>query len=382
MIEAAETKRTATNLRIVSIASDGETRRGTSLVILTFKRKLAHDSDIYPLLNSLRLMDLHVGDDDLTADKDYKHVFKRLRNLLLRERGVVIMGFQVTPAIIRRHLQSMDMSSAHIHAIFNPDDKQDVKLAFDLLKDIWSIPPASSSESRPNFLAAREALRTLGKLLYHMVFPYLCVDLSLSEQLEHLSAAAHLTLALYIKAQKEFLPTLLYTDIMIMIKNVYFCVAKTKVDDPHGQFWLMLLGTDRLEELFGILRTMVGNDANLDILQLASRLTGTTEVSNILAKYPHWDRAPRRLKLPAITRDSTQLPNNADHIKPASWRGNVCVQNVTLLTCWKRGRRLVEAEYPFLVDLLKNIDSAAGADILSPFGRLLVNLPPDLPLHW
>lgn len=53
----------------------------------------------------------------------------------------------------------------------------------------------------------------------------------------------------------------------------------------------VLLGTDRLEILYGILRTMVGNDANLDLLlvQLGLRLTGTTEVSTILAKYPHWD---------------------------------------------------------------------------------------------
>ena len=53
-----------------------------------------------------------------------------------------------------------------------------------------------------------------------------------------------------------------------------------KVDNSKGSFYLMLLGTDRLEELFGILRTMIGNDANLDIYQLASRLTGTTQACN------------------------------------------------------------------------------------------------------
>ena len=138
-----------------------------------------------------------------------------------------------------------------------------------------------------------------------MVFPYLCVDLSLSEQLEHLSAAAHLAMILFKLAAKKFIPTNLYIDLMIMIKNVFFCVAKAKIDDPDGEFWLILLGTDRLEELFGILRTMVGNDTNLDILQLVSHLSGTTEVANILAKYPQWDRSPRRLKLPAMSREST-----------------------------------------------------------------------------
>jgi hypothetical protein len=80
---------------------------------------------------------------------------------------------------------------------------------------------------------------------------------------------------------------------MIMIKNVYFCIAKCKINNSEGPFWIILLGTDRLEELFGILHTMVGNDANLDFMQLVSWITGTTEVSNILTKYPQWDHAPQ-----------------------------------------------------------------------------------------
>jgi hypothetical protein len=174
-------------------------------------------------------------------------------------------------------------------------------MAFDLLKDIWTLPRKCTNTVSPGILAAREALWILGKLLFHLVFPYLCVDLSLSEQIEHLSAGAHLALRLYNLAGKNFIPTNLLIDVMIMIKNVVFCVAKAKVEDPEGEFWIILLGTDRLEELFGILQTMVGNDANLDVLQLVSRLSGTTEVSNILAKYPQWDHAPRRLKLPALT---------------------------------------------------------------------------------
>ncbi|KAJ7208381.1 hypothetical protein GGX14DRAFT_396020 [Mycena pura] len=38
--------------------------------------------------------------------------------------------------------------------------------------------------------------------------------------------------------------------------------------------------TDRLEETFGILRTMIGTDRNVDVLQLAERITGITEVAN------------------------------------------------------------------------------------------------------
>ena len=132
-------------------------------------------------------------------------------------------------------------------------------------------------------------------------------------------------------------------------------MAKAKIDDPDGELWIILLATDRLEELYGILRTMVGNDTNLDILQLVCRLAGTTEVSNILAKYPHWDQAPRRLKLPALTRESKEIPDSADHIKPSSWKGNVKVRDVSLQTSWNRGRRLIEDECAFSKSILSEI---------------------------
>lgn len=364
-----------TKIRIVSIASDGETRRGSAFILLTYKRALSPDSSIYALLEPLKYLNLMVGDDDLTCDKDWKHIFKRWRNLLIRlNRDIVINGRRITADIIMDQFRSEGLSSDHIRALFNPEDLQDVKMAFDMLKDIWNLPRISTNRN-PGFLESREALWILGKLLFHMVYPYLCVELSLSEQIEHLSAAAHLALALYKIDGKNFLPTNLYIDFMIMIKNVLFCVAKAKVDDIDGEFFLILQGTDRLEELFGILRTMVGNDANLDILQLVSRLAGTTEVSNILAKYPHWDRSPRRLKLPVLTRNSKEIPDSADHIKPASWRGNVKLKDVSLQTSWNRGRKMLEDECKALKPILVQLDQIEGVDILSPNGTLLFNVP-------
>ena len=247
-------------------------------------------------------------------------------------------------------------------------------MAFDMLKDIWRLPRISENP-HPGFQKAREAVWILGKLLYHLVFPYLCVDLSLSEQIEHLSAAAHLAIALYKLAGKDFIPLNLYIDLMIMIKNVLFCVAKAKIDDPDGELWIILLATDRLEELFGILHTMVGNDANLDILQLGCRLAGTTEVSNILAKYPYWDQSPQRLKLPALSRESKEISDSADHIKPSSWRGNVKVKDVSLQTSWNRGRHLVEDECTFVKPILMEMETTPGVDLLAPFGVLLFNVP-------
>jgi hypothetical protein len=120
---------------------------------------------------------------------------------------------------------------------------------------------------------------------------------------------------------------------------------------------------------------MIGNDANLDMLQLVSRLAGMTEVSNILAKYPKWDRSPRCLKLPALSHESKETPDRADHIKPGSWRGNVNLNTVSIQTSWNHSRRMVEQECDSLTHVLLELDNLKDVDILSPFGILLIDAP-------
>ncbi|KAK0451744.1 hypothetical protein EV421DRAFT_1060672 [Armillaria borealis] len=367
-----------TEVRTICLASDGDPMRGEALIRLTFKHTLPENSPLQPILSGLPFMNLEVGDDDLTTDKDYKHVFKCFRNLCLRKAGFTVHGVHIMPSLLRAHLADNGLNTVRINNLLNPDDTHGVKLAYDLLKEIWSLPeiPASTNP-HPGFTATRDALRTMGELFQHLLMPYICVDLTLSEQLEHLSSAAHMILALYVEecAKTKSMPSQLYLNAQIMIKNVFFCVAKAQVDDPEGHFWLVLLGTDRLEELFGIVRTMVGNDANVDVLQLGDRVTNATEVSTIFALYPHWDTPPRRLKLPPLTRDGPVIHDRVDHLKPASWKGDVRVSSVDLQTCWSMGRRAVELAHPPLKIILDNMGPAV--DMLRPFGVDMVKVPRD-----
>jgi hypothetical protein len=130
-----------TNLRIVSIASDGETCHGSAFIQLTFKRELSPLSPLFPLLQNLKFFNLHVGDNDLTCDKDWKHIFKRWHNLIIRpNRGIVINGHRITVDISMDQFHSEGLMADHIRSLFNPEDHQDVKLALDILKDIWTLP--------------------------------------------------------------------------------------------------------------------------------------------------------------------------------------------------------------------------------------------------
>lgn len=97
----------------------------------------------------------------------------------------------------------------------------------------------------------RAFLRLLGRLYSSLLNAYLDTSLSLHQQLVHLSYAAHLVLALYNRDKGDFIPVQSYFDLMSMIKNAYFCLAKAQVDNPNGKFFLILLGTDGLEKIFG-----------------------------------------------------------------------------------------------------------------------------------
>ncbi|KAH9013987.1 hypothetical protein EDB85DRAFT_1876665 [Lactarius pseudohatsudake] len=368
-LSAIKAVNTLSNARVVSIASDGKAKRGKALVLLTFKRKLSPSSPIYPWLSACALLDLHVGDDDITCDKDWKHVAaKRPRNALLREKGILVHETWITPALLRSHLLEAGHKPQHVHAVLNPNDKQDVLLAYTLLRDIWSLPQLTSG-------APGHSLRLLGSMCYHFLMPYICVDLSIGEQLEYLSYAAHLALVLYVheNARNDFIPTALYVDLIMMVKNVFFCVAKAKIDTPNDDFSIVLLGTDRLENLFGCLWTIIGNDANVDNYQLGSRLTGTMESANILAMHPEWDKAPRRLHLPCVSRGSSEIPASADHISPRSWRASQALSSLTPPTVWIRGRRKLEADHPFVCDVLRAVEAIPDATLLAPFGTLLVH---------
>lgn len=155
-----------------------------------------------------------------------------------------------------------------------------------------------------------------------------------------------------------------------MIRSVYFCVAKAQVDDPAGRFFIILLGTDGLEKIFGKIRTMVGNDTNADLLQLSNRIDGAVQCVKILEEHPEWGGQARHLTLQSLAEHGEQISRDMDHINPRSWRGDTHYRNTVLFSCqcvreeWaERDLREAEIEAPF--DFMKQ---AGGFADLCPLG--------------
>ena len=215
--------------------------------------------------------------------------------------------------------------------------------------------------------------------MQNLVLPYVCIDLNLDKQLIHLSMAVHLAFHLYHNnsAHTWFMPTQSYVDIILMVKNAFFCVAKMKADNPSGMFYLILLGTDCLETFFSLICTAVGTYTNVDTLQLGSRASGLTEVAVILAKHPEWDHGTCCLTLLVISKEMGEITSKANHISPKDWHGDVAVANMNLHTCWllghKRAAKLIPEAEPLLNMLAANQVVGKHFDMCSPFGQLLVN---------
>ena len=188
-----------------------------------------------------------------------------MRNTAVRLKGFSVNGNSITAAVIKAHLASTGMSAVTADSLLAPNDKQDVLLMVKLLYAISTLPPPFSTDS-PLVQSIRHTLHLLGRLYSSLLNAYLDTSLLLHQQLVHLSCAAHLVLALYNRDKGDFIPVQSCFDLMSMIKNAYFCVAKAQVDNPNRKFFLILLGMDGLEKIFGKVQSMVGNDTNADVL--------------------------------------------------------------------------------------------------------------------
>ncbi|KAJ7572582.1 hypothetical protein C8J56DRAFT_807090, partial [Mycena floridula] len=191
--------------------------------------------------------------------------------------------------------------------------------------------------------------------------------------------AAHIILAVYHTSKGKFIPVQLYFDVMCMVKNAYFCVAKTQIDNPRAKFFLILLGTDNVEKLFGIVRTKDGTNSSADQLQLTNCIDDGVQCTNILSEHPEWGGESRRLHLKALSQiNPADVSSKYDHLNPASWRGGVHVRNASCLSAWQQGRKQAESilEAANIACPFEMMEERGGFDILCPFGNdrmVLVN---------
>jgi hypothetical protein len=81
-------------------------------------------------------------------DIDFKHLFKRFRNTLIRLAATTIDGVVLTRQLLKTHLlHGGRHDNRHIESLLNPNDRQSVKLMYDLLSAIGTLPDALDADT-------------------------------------------------------------------------------------------------------------------------------------------------------------------------------------------------------------------------------------------
>ncbi|KAJ7780882.1 hypothetical protein B0H14DRAFT_2310240, partial [Mycena olivaceomarginata] len=204
--------------------------------------------------------------------------------------------------------------------LLDPLDKQNVPKVITMVQEmhtLWDLPmPENPSEGK-----TRHAINFYAEFMGYLIFPFIDVDKSISQQIRSLSTYAHLCTAMYLKHQTNFLTNPLFADSQLIVRCIIITTARLQILNPHLKFYIILDGTDRLEGVFCDART-IDHASNFNIEQLVQKLATGALINATFQRNPDLDRGHRKLKLTGAL--------GIDHINPASWKGDVVVGNVNI----------------------------------------------------
>ena len=273
-----------------TVASDGapQFRKAAGQVLNKDLPKNVRDVYISPQgAKRCLLLDLIGSSEGVTATCDNDHLGKRFRARVKSVCGLKIGVFIFTKSDISLLMGKTRIVSSPkaAHKLFHPDDLMDVLetvLCLHAVGRLSNIPFSafpvdwrSVSENQQKF----KEMRVLG-----LVSKLMCVSivghydnvqeegnhLSISEYLTMLSELAHVLFFLFRRNKTDFIATQNYRNWQEMIKNMFISVTLAKVNGVKHFYWF-LNTNKKIEEFFGILRSMRKGNLNFDCLDLRNR---------------------------------------------------------------------------------------------------------------
>ena len=136
---------------------------------------------------------------------------------------------------------------------------------------------------------------------------------------------------------------------------------------------LVFLNTSKkIEEFFGIMRSLSGGNPNFDSLELRNRAGDAATCDWIYGEHPEWKEQSRRLK------------SCIDRKNVRSWKGDTKVANVNEVACWNNGRdqalailRSAQLFSENELDINHIMETEPGVDMFRPYCRTIGVLAGD-----
>ena len=252
------------------------------------------------------------------------------------------------------------MEKANIKKISNmldPNDKQNVPVALNLYDAMKECAEFLKDTADPVCKELKDAINIYYHILDGIVSIFSDPNINLEDQLIKLSKLSHILFAEYRKSGTGFVPGQPYHDVQRMVQACFFaCFLQKK--RGGGRMYLYQLGTDQLEKLFSLIRTIT-HARKCDSLEIMQRLSHAGCIELILQKHPTWKRLHSR-----------RLVGSHDATSEREWKGRLDLEEVNIVSTWKLGEieaiKILNLPNDYFEDL-----KDSGVTMLRPKKRLV-----------
>ena len=285
--------------------------------------KIIQDNEMKHLFKQPNLFDLNIIEGDKAFYLDDKHNLKRMRTMVISDKRCS----KINGTVLARDQLKYVMEKASIKKISNmldPNDKQNVPVALNLYDAMKECAEFLKDTADPVCKELKDAINIYYHILDGIVSIFSDPNINLEDQLIKLSKLSHILFAEYRKSGTGFVPGQPYHDVQRMVQACFFaCFLQKK--RGGGRMYLYQLGTDQLEKLFSLIRTIT-HARKCDSLEIMQRLSHAGCIELILQKHPTWKRLHSR-----------RLVGSHDATSEREWKGRLDLEEVNIVSTWKLG---------------------------------------------
>ncbi|KAF8162739.1 hypothetical protein B0H34DRAFT_805390 [Crassisporium funariophilum] len=328
--------------KITKVATDGESSFRTMRFIIGLVKAIKRETALGGILYHLPGLNVFTGLDGLLTTCDPKHIIKRFATMIRSPAGIQL-GNTVLKSddffLALTIFKSVTEKQASL--LLSPADKQNVPQAVNLLQTLLEVQDIHTIMNPTHLVKVRAAI-FFATIMGYFLFPFINVEMTLSEQIQSLSTYSHLITAFHLRHRSGFMNNALFGDSQAIVKSIIITTARFQTIQPTIKYHILFEGTDRLEGVFSHVRTQ-DHARNFDVLQLAHKLSVGAEIDAIFARHPDLYKGHTRRNLSGA--------HGVDHVNPKSWTGDAEVGKVDLKDKYLAGRN--EADR-LLTDYLRN----------------------------
>ena len=277
------------------ICSDGAANYRKAGVLLCRTETISPTSPVGLLLIDLLGLDMHTGKDLFLHFGDIRHLWKRFFCSLTK--GICIEGVHLTPVYLAHAVATYAgvPSAAATNMFIGIVDKMRVapaERALAAVAALHSVPAAefATAASAPNRVALR-ILADVAAGLLSAADP----TTGLAAQLRRLAKLGFILGAAF--DRDSSFNAQWYHDIQRLVANAFKTAARAIVHAATTgvpfRLWLDELGSDNLEALFAVVRTL-DHSRTFDLWELQLKLGIAIAIADVFERHPDWERSDRR----------------------------------------------------------------------------------------